>query len=245
MAGSRSRSPEAERARGIREPLAAVDRAVFPIVAIGASAGGLDACKKLLDALPATTGMAFVFVQHLDPAHDSLLVDLLAAHTSMRVTQASDGMEIERDRVHIIPPGVYLSVDDKGTLRLSPPLDRHGARLPFDFLLKSLAAAFGARVVCVVLSGNGADGSVGLKTVSAAGGLVVAQDLSEAEYDGMPRSAIATGAVRPDTDRGRHCGGAAGARAAPGAPDAILAKVRSELAAGNRRSPTQEDGSRL
>jgi hypothetical protein len=148
-----------------------------------------------LDALPERNGMAFVIVQHLDPSHDSLLVDLLAARTSMKVVQSTDGMEIERERVCVIPPGVYLAVDEKGILRLSRPLERHGARLPFDFLLNSLAKTFGSRVVCVIMSGTGADGSLGLKAIKAKGGLVVAQDLGEADYDGMPRSAIATGAV--------------------------------------------------
>ena len=167
----------------------------FPIVAIGASAGGLDACRKLLDALPATSGMAFIIVQHLDPSHDSMLVDLLAGHTSLPVLLATDGVTIERERVYVIPPGVYLSADDKGALRLSKPQARHGARLPFDFLLNSLAREYGARTVCVVLSGTGADGSLGLKAVKDKGGLVIAQDVSEADYDGMPRNAIATGAV--------------------------------------------------
>ena len=195
MSGSRPRLSTVERQRWIRTPLSVSGRANFPIVAIGASAGGLEACKKLLDALPERNGMAFVIVQHLDPSHDSMLVDLLAARTSMKVVQATDGMAIERERVYVIPPGVYLAVDEKGILRLSRPLERHGARLPFDFLLNSLAKTFGARVVCVVLSGTGADGSLGLKAVKAKGGLVVAQDLGEADYDGMPRSAIATGEV--------------------------------------------------
>ena len=139
--------------------------------------------------------MAFIIVQHLDPSHDSMMVDLLAGHTSMPVLLATDGMKIERERVYVIPPGVYLSVDDKGALRLSKPQARHGARLPFDFLLNSLAREYGARTVCVVLSGTGADGSLGLKAVKEKGGLVIAQDIGEADYDGMPRSAIATGAV--------------------------------------------------
>ena len=164
-------------------------------MAIGASAGGLDACRKLLDALPSVNGMAFIIVQHLDPSHDSMMVDLLAGHTSMPVLLATDGMAIECERVYVIPPGVYLSVDDKGALRISKPEARHGARLPFDFLLNSLAREYGARTICVVLSGTGADGSLGLKSVKAKGGLVIAQDISEAGYDGMPRSAIATGAV--------------------------------------------------
>ena len=104
-------------------------------------------------------------------------------------------MAIERERVYVIPPGVYLSVDEKGALRLSKPQARHGARLPFDFLLNSLAREHGPRTVCVVLSGTGADGSLGLKAVKSKGGLVIAQDFGEADYDGMPRSAVATGAV--------------------------------------------------
>ena len=148
-----------------------------------------------MDALPAVNGMAFVIVQHLDPSHDSMMVDLLAGNTAMPVLLATDGMKIERERVYVIPPGVYLSVDEKGSLRLSKPQARHGARLPFDFLLNSLAREHAARSVCVVLSGTGADGSLGLIAVKESGGLVIAQDIGEAEYDGMPRSAIATGAV--------------------------------------------------
>src|SRR5271155_231153 len=195
MPGSRPHHAEADRPRWLRSPLSASGRADFPIVAIGASAGGLDACRKLLDAVPTPNGMAFIIVQHLDPSHDSMMVDLLAGHTSMPVLLATDGMKIERERVYVIPPGVYLSADEKGALRLSKPQARHGARLPFDFLLNSLAREHGARTVCVVLSGTGADGSLGLKAVKESGGLVVAQEVSEADYDGMPRSAVATGAV--------------------------------------------------
>src|SRR5271167_3399111 len=195
MPESHPHHAKADRPRWLQRALSASGRADFPIVAIGASAGGLDACRKLLDALPTPNGMAFVIVQHLDPSHDSMMVDLLAGHTSMPVLQATDGMPIERERVYVIPPGVYLSVDDKGALRISKPQARHGARLPFDFLLNSLAQEYGSRAVCVVLSGTGADGSLGLKSVKAKGGLVIAQDIREADYDGMPRSAVATGAV--------------------------------------------------
>ena len=148
-----------------------------------------------MDALPTPNGMAFIIVQHLDPSHDSMMVDLLAGHTAMPVLLATDGMKIECERVYVIPPGVYLAADEKAALRLSKPQARHGARLPFDFLLNSLAREHGARTVCVVLSGTGADGSLGLIAVKESGGLVIAQDISEADYDGMPRSAIATGAV--------------------------------------------------
>ena len=172
-------------------PLNAVD---FPVVGIGASAGGLDACRKFLAALPAGTGIAFILVQHLDPTHKSMMVDLLAGHTSMVVRQATDGMPIEPDHFYIIPPGTYLAVTD-GLLRLSQPLARHGARLPFDFLLNSLAADRGRLAACVILSGTGGDGSLGLEAVKEHGGLVIAQDPEEAEYAGMPQSAIATGSV--------------------------------------------------
>ena len=195
MPGSLNHIVEGKRSRWVSKPLSARKTAEFPVVAIGASAGGLDACRKLLDALPAVNGMAFVIVQHLDPSHDSMMVDLLAGHTSMPVLLATDGMKIERERVYVIPPGVYLSVDDKGALRISKPEARHGARLPFDFLLNSLAHEYGARAICVVLSGTGADGSLGLKSVKAKGGLIIAQDMREAGYDGMPRGAVATGAV--------------------------------------------------
>ena len=166
----------------------------FPVVGIGASAGGLEAFRNFLDVLPAGIGMAFILVQHLDPTHASLLVDLLTSPTRLAVRQAADGMPIERDHLYIIPPGHYLAVE-RGLLRLSQPEARYGARLPFNFLLNSLASELGARAICIVLSGTGADGSLGLKAVKDDGGLVIAQDPAEAGYDGMPRSAIATGAV--------------------------------------------------
>jgi two-component system CheB/CheR fusion protein len=166
----------------------------FPVVGIGASAGGLEACKRLVAALPKPTGMAFILIQHLDPTHESMMVDLLAGHTTLTVIQAADGMPVEREHVYVIPPGTYLSVEED-VLHLSQPRARRGARLPFDFLLSSLAEQYGARAVCVVLSGSGADGSLGLKSIKGNGGLVIAQEPTEAGYDGMPRSAIATGAV--------------------------------------------------
>ena len=138
--------------------------------------------------------MALILVQHLDPTHESMMVNLLAGHTAMAVVQAADGMAIEPGHLYVIPPGVYLAVAG-GRLRLSQPLARHGARLPFDFLLPSLAAEYGPRAICVVLSGSGADGSEGLRAIKEKGGLVVVQDPAEAGYDGMPKAAMATGAV--------------------------------------------------
>ena len=113
-------------------PLVSPAQADFPVVALGASAGGLDAFRKLFDALPPDSGMAFVLIQHLDPSHASMMVDLLASHTTKKVQQAADGMPLEPGNVYIIPPGTYLSVKD-GVLRLSEPRERHGVRLPFDF----------------------------------------------------------------------------------------------------------------
>jgi two-component system CheB/CheR fusion protein len=198
MPGSRPHQAKADLLRSsLRSPpaqTAGEGLADFPVVGIGASAGGLLACRKLVDALPVGNGIAFILVQHLDPTHESMMVDLLAGHTSMAVLQAIDGMPIARDHLYIIPPGTYLSVAG-GALRLSQPQARHGARLPFDFLLHSLAEEYGARAVCVILSGTGADGSLGLKAVKEKGGLVIAQDPDEADYDGMPRGAIATGEV--------------------------------------------------
>jgi two-component system, chemotaxis family, CheB/CheR fusion protein len=170
------------------------DATPFVVVAIGASAGGLEACKKLVAALPAGSGMAFILVQHLDPTHESMMVELLAGHTSMTVLQAADNMPLQREHLYIIPPATYLSVKG-GTLQLSRPQAPRGGGLPFDFLLHSLAEEYGKRAVCVVLSGTGADGSLGLVTVKKKGGLVIAQDPEEAGYGGMPCSAILTGAV--------------------------------------------------
>ncbi len=216
----------------------------FPVVAIGASAGGLEACRKLLDALPADTAMAFILVQHLDPTQDSMLVDLLAERTALTVLQAAGGMPVERGHLYVIPPGTYLSVKG-GALRLSPPTAPRGARLPFDFLLHAVAEEYGPRAVCVVLSGSGADGSLGLRAVKENGGRVIVQDPEEAGYAGMPRSAIATGladAVLPvaripgaladqgDT-AGRHPEDGPAPEEAPAAADPLTGIIRLLLTA--------------
>ena len=198
MKGQASRSTAAARPRASRRSsrrsLPPTSAESFTVVGLGASAGGLDAFRRLLAVLPAGTGMAFILIQHLDPTHASMMVDLLAGHTPLTVQQAADGMPIEPEHVYLIPPGAYLSIR-AGALRLSQPRERHGARLPFDFFLRSLADELGERSICVILSGTGSDGSQGLKAVKEKGGLVIAQEPSEAEYDGMPRSAIMTRAV--------------------------------------------------
>jgi len=188
------------RRRPIRNDVVAPLRAVpresgdFPVVGIGASAGGLDAFQKFFDAQPPDSGIAFILIQHLDPTHASMMVELLSKHTTMHVQQATDGMVVQRNGVYAIAPGTYLAMRN-GALRITEPRERHGARLPFDFLLHSLAEELGARAIGVILSGTGADGSIGLKAVKGSGGLVIAQDPDEAGFDGMPRSAISAGVV--------------------------------------------------
>ncbi len=138
--------------------------------------------------------MGFLIVQHLDPTHVSMMVELLSPHLAMPIVEATDAARLEPDHVYVIPPGKFLAIRD-GAIRLSSPPRRPALRMPFDFLLQSLADEFGERAVGVILSGTANDGTLGAAAVKAAGGLVVAQDPEEAEYDGMPRSAIAAGAV--------------------------------------------------
>ena len=166
----------------------------FPVVAVGASAGGLEAFIQLLDILPANSGMAMIFVQHLDPMHQSMMAALLAPHTTMRVCEAVDRTVIEPNTVYVIAPGTYIGIRDRA-LTVGEPKERHGARMPFDFLLRSMAAAYGDHAMGVVLSGTGLDGNVGLKAIKDHGGLVVAQDPGEAAFPGMPQSAIDAGVV--------------------------------------------------
>jgi two-component system CheB/CheR fusion protein len=166
----------------------------FPIVAIGASAGGLEACSRFLRSLSPGTGVACIFVLHLAPNQESLMVELLASHTHMVAQQAVDGMPIEPEHLYVIPPGANLSVK-KGRLHLSRLEPKRGARLPFDYLLHSVAEEYGQRAIAIVLSGTGADGSQGIKAIKQKGGLVIAQDPAEAASTGMPESAIATGLV--------------------------------------------------
>ncbi len=165
-----------------------------PIVAIGASAGGLEACRALVKALPGDMQAAFLLVQHLDPSHDSMMVDLLARDTGLTVVLAEDGMPLRPAHLYVIPPGVFLTVTG-GVLHTAAPQSAKAVRLPFDVLLQSLATAGPAPLACIVLSGTGTDGSGGLGAIRGAGGMIIAQDPQEASYSGMPDSAIATGLV--------------------------------------------------
>lgn len=168
------------------------ERPVPPMVGIGASAGGLDAFKKFFDAMQADSGIAFVLVPHLDPAHKSLMVELLARHTTMPVIEAENNMPVEADHVYILPPNKYMTIDN-GVLRLTGPVEKHPPQTSIDLFLKSLADDRQEQSICIILSGTGSHGTLGLKAIKAAGGMAMVQDPATAEYERMPQSAIATG----------------------------------------------------
>jgi two-component system CheB/CheR fusion protein len=162
----------------------------FPVVGIGASAGGIEALIRLFEAMPSDSGMAFLVVMHLDPTRESGLTHVLGQHSAMTVAEAADGMAIEPDHIYVIAPNSSLTVDD-GRLRMTEPTERRGVRYPVDRLFESLAKHRRERAICIVLSGSGSDGTEGLKEVKAQGGCILVQDPSTARFDSMPRSAIA------------------------------------------------------
>jgi two-component system CheB/CheR fusion protein len=168
----------------------------FPIVGIGASAGGLTAFEAFFSGLPADTdpGLAFVLVQHLAPDHKSILTDLVRRYTRLQVFEVQDGMVVRPNCAYIIPPGRDMACLG-GTLSLLTPSAPRGQRLPVDFFFRSLAQDQGERAIGIVLSGTGSDGSLGVRAIKGEGGMVMAQSPDSTEYDGMPRSAITTGVV--------------------------------------------------
>ena len=168
----------------------------FPVVGIGASAGGLAAIEEFLSAMPAgdSLGMALVLVQHLDPDHKSLLLDLVRRYTHIEVAWAEDGMEVRPGCAYVMPPNKDITLQG-GRLHLIEPEAPRGQRLPIDYFFRSLAADQHERAVCIVLSGTGSDGTLGVRAVKGEGGMAIAQTPESAGYDGMPRSAIATGLV--------------------------------------------------
>ena len=169
-------------------------RASFPIVGVGASAGGLEAFTQLLQALGSGTEMAYVLVQHLDPSHESVLTELLARATEMPVRQVTDATQVEPNHVYVIPPNVDMSIS-QGILRLTPRTETHGHHMPIDRFLRSLAEDQRSNAIGVILSGTASDGTLGLAVIKAEGGITFAQDDKSAKFDGMPQSAIAAGCV--------------------------------------------------
>jgi two-component system CheB/CheR fusion protein len=166
----------------------------FPVVGIGASAGGLEAYTELLHNLPEKTGMAFVLVQHLDPKHTSGLQEILARTTAIPVTEVTHGTKVQPDHVYVIPPNTDLSIKG-GILQLSGRTVVHGHHMPIDNFFRSLAKDACQRAIGVVLSGTASDGTEGCRAIKAAGGLTFAQEESSAKYDSMPRSAINAGVI--------------------------------------------------
>jgi two-component system CheB/CheR fusion protein len=166
----------------------------FPVVGIGASAGGLSAITQLLGALPPRPGLALVVIRHLDPKHESRLTGLLQPHTSMTVVDASHGARVAPDHVYVIQPNTSVAIAD-GVLSVTPRPDDRRPHYPVDHFLRSLAAVHGEYSVGVILSGTGSDGTLGICEIKAAGGLTFAQDEQSAQHVGMPQSAIASGAV--------------------------------------------------
>ncbi|MGS4943970.1 chemotaxis protein CheB [Meridianimarinicoccus sp. RP-17] len=163
------------------------------VVAIGASAGGLDALERLFQGMPNDTGAAFVVIQHLSPDHKSMMASLLARHTAMPVVTVEDDMPLAPNTVFLIPPGAIMKVEGR-QLRLTPKAPRV-LTLPIDEFFHSMAPHYGDHAVGVVLSGTGSDGTRGAGAINEAGGFLIAQDPADARFDGMPRSVIATGLV--------------------------------------------------
>lgn len=164
------------------------------VIGIGASAGGLEALETLFDSMPAEAGLAFVVVQHLSPDFKSLMDELLSRHTKMRVCRVTDGMPVAPNAIYLIPPKKEMIIAG-GRLLLTDKDPTRGLNLPIDIFFRSLAQDVGRHAVAIILSGTGSDGSRGICAVRDAGGTVIAQDPETAKFDGMPRSAVDTGAV--------------------------------------------------
>jgi two-component system CheB/CheR fusion protein len=168
------------------------ERLPFPIVGIGASAGGLEALEQFLSHVPSGNGMAFVIIQHLDPTHKGIMPELLQRTTAMKVFQASDRMEVKPECVYVIPPNKEMSILH-GALYLFEPTAPRGLRLPIDFFLRSLAEDRQELSIGVILSGMGSDGTMGLRAIKEKAGIALVQEPASAKFDSMPRSAIAAG----------------------------------------------------
>jgi two-component system chemotaxis response regulator CheB len=167
----------------------------FDVVAVAASAGGLQALSGVLSLLPAEFPAALVVVQHLDPRHRSLMADILSRRTTLKVKQAEEGDELSPGTVHIAPPNKHLLVNPDGTLTLAQSELVHFVRPSADLLFESVAASYKERAIAVVLTGTGSDGTMGVQAIKKMGGTVIAQDEASSEFFGMPGAAIHTGNV--------------------------------------------------
>ncbi len=188
---AKSQAPKGAEKEGYK---AAESPTGIPVVGMGGSAGSFEPFKTFLTDMPADSGAAFVVIQHLFPTHESLLPELLAQHTLMKVAQARDASALEPNCVYVIPPNQFLAVRD-GVLYLVAPIKQGGIRMPIDFFFRSLAEDRQELAICILFSGAGSDGTLGVRAVRGAGGLSIAQDPQTAQFSDMPRSAIATGMV--------------------------------------------------
>jgi two-component system CheB/CheR fusion protein len=166
-------------------------KALFPVVAIGASSGGINALSELLENLPNDLGLAYVIIQHLSPDHESILPEILGRKTDMRVHQVSNGMKIEANNVYVIPPNTFMSVIDSH-LTLSERIKTTSGYHSVDFFLNALAPVYQTKAIAIILSGSGSDGTNGIELVKAYGGVTFAQDES-ASFSGMPKTASDSG----------------------------------------------------
>ncbi|MCS3797340.1 chemotaxis protein CheB [Niastella sp. OAS944] len=167
---------------------------LFPVVGVGASAGGLDAFKRLIKAIPENAGVAYILVQHLEPSHDSMLVEILQKVTSIPVQEITNNVRVEPNRVYVIPSNKLLTAND-GRLELSPRAPKGEKNMPIDLFFTSLAVVHQSHAIGVVLSGTASDGTQGLKAIKEYGGFTFAQEPQSAAYSGMPQSAIDADAV--------------------------------------------------
>jgi two-component system CheB/CheR fusion protein len=197
--GRASKKKRSQRSKAAPKPRERPPRAIpsrggnsFPIVGIGASAGGLEAIEAFLRAVPEHSGLAFVVVQHLDPTHKGMLVELLQRSTGMPVVQAKNEQRVEPEHVYVIPPNKDISLA-RGALRLQALTRRRGLNLPIDFFFRSLADDQRERAIGVVLSGMGSDGTLGLTAIKEHAGATFVQSIESAKFDSMPRSAIDAG----------------------------------------------------
>jgi two-component system CheB/CheR fusion protein len=191
MKKSLSDSPHPAKRGGKDEALPPKGK-IFPVIGIGASAGGLEAIELFLKNIPASSGMAIVVVQHLDPTHKAIMVELLQRVTMLPVAEVTDRLKIKPGNVYVIPPNKDMSLLH-GTLHLLDMVEPRGLRHPIDFFLRSMADDLRQHAVGVILSGMGSDGTLGLRAIKEKGGIVFVQDPATAKFDGMPRSAIDAG----------------------------------------------------
>ena len=166
----------------------------FPIVGIGASAGGLEALEGFFAQMPSQSNLAIVVIQHLAPKYKSIMGSLLKKYTKMKILEIKDGLKIEPNTIYLNQPDRDVAVMNR-TLQLIKPLQAHAVRLPIDSFFRSLSEDLGEKAICIVLSGTGTDGTLGLKAIKGEGGMTMVQEESQAKYDSMPRSAINTGLV--------------------------------------------------